>query len=469
MILSSSVSNYILRGYQERDIGRIREAFERARRVLYVAPCGAGKTVIFTELVRRVLAKNRRILILCHRYELLEQISNALRPAPHGILVGRYRACDNANVASVQTLARRERNEWPRADLIVIDEAHHVAQGNAWATILAQYPRARILGVTATPCRMDGRPLADHFDTMVLGPSYGELEHDGYLTPVAAWSPPSIDCRGLRIRAGEFEQEGLAERSARASVTGDAILHYQRLGHGRRAIVFDVGVDSARRRTKLFLEAEIAAEAIDGTQTHQERSSAVARFRTGATKVLVSVDLVSEGFDLPAIEVGISLRPTLSLGLWMQQAGRILRPMEGKSMAILLDHAGNLARHGFPNDERDWSLARTIATGNSRQSQPSLRICSVCFLASRAGIAQCPNCGTPFPAKAREIEEREGGLAKITKEQARRIAAARFERERRSARSFEALVTLGRQRGMKSPRLWAKHVLKSRGIRHGSY
>lgn len=460
-------SGIVLRDYQERDEERIRAAFRAGRRhVLYVAPTGSGKTILFCDLTLKVLERGKRVLIVCHRHELIEQISEALDKfhIEHGLIVSgvppRYHHA--AQVSSVQSLAVR-RLPW-QPDLIVIDEAHHTARGNAWARALQDYPDAYRLGVTATPCRADGRPLGEFFREMVVGPSYRELENAGFLTPLEAWAPPLVDMSGSRARGGDYDHGEVVDRAGKPHITGDAIRHYQRLGYGGRAIVFDVSIDTARQRAQSFLHAGIAAEAIDGTQTKALRSGAVSRFRSGATQVLVSVDLVSEGFDLPAIEVGISLRPTLSLALWMQQAGRILRPMAGKSVARLLDHAGNIERHGFPNDSRDWSLDRPVTSRERGKSERGFRICPHCFLASLSGPRFCPACGTPYPIKARQVRQRQGELVKVADDEpARARRASAFKHVQGRARDLPSLIELGKRRGMRHPELWARHVINSRG------
>jgi superfamily II DNA or RNA helicase len=201
----------------------------------------------------------------------------------------------------------------------------------------------------------------------------------------------------------------------------------------------------------------------------------VSAFVQGQIRVLTSCDLVSEGFDVPRVEVGISLRPTHSEGLWLQQVGRILRPAPGKSNAILLDHAGNIARHGLPEDDRGWSLdGRGERSGKNTSDTPALhvRVCGKCFAAVRGAALKCPECGTAFPigGGAREVEQTDGVLAEVTRETKRAMTPEQRARakEQGTAKEYDALVTLGRKRGYKSPERWAAHITEARAAKAAS-
>jgi superfamily II DNA or RNA helicase len=416
---------------------------------------------MFVRICEGAVSKGKRVLILAHRTELVDQISQALSDegVGHSYIAAGYPWSHgwSVYVASVFTIAKRPGLFHP--DLIIVDEAHHAVLRTTWGKVLSSYPRAQILGVTATPCRLSGEGLNDIFDDLITGPTHEELIREGYLTPVRVYAPPTIDTEGLRTRAGDYETAGLIERADTAVVTGDCIAHYRRIAPGSRAVVFDVGVEAARRRAIAFRDAGYAAECIDGDTPKDVRALAIAGFRTGRVQVLVSCELASEGFDLPAIEVGISLRPTASLSLWLQQSGRVLRPFPGKTCAILFDHAGNTLRHGLPTESRTWTLAGAFEVAHRGEPRRSLRTCPACFAVSLAGAVECRSCGKVFPVEARKIAEVEGELSEITAED---LIKRRKKQEQGRAETFEALVALGRLRGMRKPHAWAHYVMQAR-------
>jgi DNA repair protein RadD len=455
----------VLRPYQVDDVEKIRDAYRKGFKApLYCAPCGSGKTRIFSHICSGAARRGTQVLILAHRTELVDQISTALTDegCAHGFIAADYPWENGYHVyvASVFTLAKRL--ACFRPDLIIVDEAHHAIQRTTWGRILQAYPHARILGVTATPQRLSGEPLA-LFDTLIVGPTHEELIRQGYLTPVRVYAPPTIDTDGLHSRYGDFVGSECEERATRPTVTGDCIEHYQRHTPHARALVFDVSVDAARRRALAFREAGFSAEVIEGETPRDVRALAIAGFRTGRIQVLTSCELVSEGFDLPAIEVGICLRPTQSLALWLQQSGRVLRPYEGKTAAVLFDHAGNTLRHGLPTETRAWTLSGVAQNPDRSQPRRSLRTCPACFAVSPQGAVVCRACGKTFPVEPRKIREEDGELAEVTAEA---LIKARKRQEQGSAKTLEALIQLGRTRGMRRPDLWARHVMKAR-IRKG--
>jgi DNA repair protein RadD len=451
-----------LRDNQLDALERIRVAFRSHHRVLFVAPCGFGKTVTFAAICHGAANKGNVVLILCHRVELIEQISAALTAmgVDHGYISAQYPYVygHRVYVASVFTLSKRLACIDP--DLIVIDEAHHCSSNTVWGRILTHYARAFRLGVTATPTRLSGEGLGEFFEVLVEGPAYDTLIEEGFLTPLKVYAPPTIDTEGLHTRFGEYLTHEVAGRSSKPSVTGDAIEHYARHASGARAIVFDVSVESARDRASAFRAAGFTADCIDGSLDRQVRSALVSDFRSGRLQVLTSCDLVSEGFDLPAIEVGISLRPTQSLVVYMQQTGRILRPFPGKSVATLFDHAGNVHRFGLPTEVRTWSLSGADARPNSTKRLPSVRVCSGCWAANPARTVVCLGCGTRFASQPRTVVEADGTLEEYTAPTAEQLAAKRLRQEQGRQDSYEKLVAYGKMKGYKPN--WAAHVWAAR-------
>jgi len=521
-----------LRPYQHRAIDDLRAAFRQgARAPLLVAPTGAGKTVILAAITASATARGRKVLILVHRRELIHQASSKLTAAgvEHGIIAaGVQRADATVQVASVQTLVRRlATTDWEPC-LIIIDEAHHAAAGS-WSQIISHWPGALRLGVTATPCRLDGRGLGDTFDALIEGPSVQMLTSAGYLSPARIFAPPIVaDLSQLRRRAGDYAIDQAADAMTRPTVTGDAIHHYRKLGGAQQAIAFCCNVNHAVSVRDSFETAGISSALLLGGTA--DRDAVVAAFAAGTIRVLVTVDVVSEGFDIPTASVAILLRPTQSLGLYLQQVGRVLRPAPGKDAAIVLDHVGNVTRHGFPDDIRQWSLEHGAKRAGGNEQAPSVRTCPECFAAFRPA-PQCPVCGancTPEPWRA--LKQVDGKLIEVNRNNhyvgatvsikldsgewsrasGRRgnwivfelsgddrfltvallnydgaVAEKRLmpiedvkvtqrgaQREQRraqgQARTLQELINLGQARGMKNPVAWAKYVHWARQQKSGT-
>ena len=449
-----------LRPYQQQAVNDLRMAYRSgAQSPLLVAPTGAGKTIILAAITQGAAARGRRILILVHRRELIHQASAKLAAigVDHGVIAaGIPPANASVQVASVQTLIRRlERAESP--DLIVIDEAHH-AVSRSWRKVIDHWPNSLLLGVTATPVRQDGRGLGIVFDRLVLGPSTAELMHCKFLTLARIYAPPPVaDLTGIHRRAGDYAIDEAAERMDRPTVTGDAISHYQRIGAGQPAIVFCCNVKHAEHVCAAFNHAGVQAATLLGCTDPVRRDATVAGFAAGAIQVLVTVDVVSEGFDIPAAGCAILLRPTQSLGLYLQQVGRVLRPAPGKQAAVVLDHVGNVHRHGWPDDPREWSLDdRLKRAGSTGQPAPSVRTCPECFAAFKPALL-CPACGAYCAPPARVIRQQDGDLQELKRE-----AVHQRVTERKKAHTIQQLIAVGQARGMKNPAAWAKHVHNAR-------
>lgn len=453
----------ILRHYQQQAISDLRGAYrDGARAPLLVMPTGAGKTCVMAEIMRSLAARGRSALVLVHRRELVAQTSCKLDLAgvDHGIIAaGTQPSSAPMQVASVQTLVRRLDSIAVPPDLVLVDEAHHATAGS-WARVLGHWPGALRLGVTATPVRLDGRGLSAVFDRLVHGPSVADLIYTGHLCPAKIYAPPQrADLSALRKRAGDYAIDQAADALDRPTVTGDAIEHYQRLASGKRAIVFCCNVRHAEHVTAQFCGNGIAAATLLGSSQPEQRDRLVQQFDGGQVKVLVTVDVVSEGFDVPAASCAILLRPTASLGLYLQQVGRVLRPAEGKQAAVVLDHVGNVHRHGFPDDTRDWSLDDRLRTGRGNgQPAPSVRTCPTCFAAFKPA-PQCPVCGADCaPEPKRAMRQVAGELQEL-----KRVNAQLRASERKRARTLPELLAIAAQRGY-SPG-WAYKVHNARSSR----
>ena len=455
-----------LRDYQTRDRDRLRREYATgAKAVLYQAPTGSGKTVLFSHIADGAAARGKRIAVVVHRQELLDQCSRALHALEldHGIVAaGRHPSLTHrVMVCSAQTLVRRL-GRMPAFDLLVLDEAHHATAGT-WRKIIDAQPQARLLGVTATPLRLDGRGLGSAcggvFDRLVVGPTCAGLIEQGYLSPFTVYAPPStLDLSGVRKQAGDYARGQLAERVDRPKIIGDAVAHYERLCKGAPAIAFCATVAHAEHTAEQFRAHGFRAESIDGTLSPAIRRQRIEALGHGHLNVLTSCEIVSEGTDIPVVAVAILLRPTQSLGLYLQQVGRALRPAPGKERALILDHVGNVARHGFPDDERDWSLDG-LRQAKAKEPVESVRTCESCYAAFRPVLAACPICGASYQPKAREIEQAEGDLQEITA--AQREAMQRQRRvEVGRAQTLDDLLAVAERRGYNSG--WAYHIWRAR-------
>lgn len=454
---------FALRPYQAEIIDRAREQLRQVGSVLIQAPTGAGKTALTAAMLGTAASRGHRSWFVCHRAELVEQAATTFRQVgiAYGIIAAGTKPDPLApvQIASIDTLKNRL-DKVQRPALCVWDECHHVAAAG-WSRVMAACPDAKHVGLTATPWRLDGTGLGAHFKRMVRGPSVAWLIEQGYLSPYRAFAPSSPDLHGLKTRLGDYVQDELAEVMGKSAIVGDAISHYRRLASGKRAVAFCVSVKHSQQVAAQFRGAGYVAHHLDGSTPREERRAALQAFRDGHIQVLCNVDLFGEGFDLPAIEAAILLRPTKSLALYLQQVGRALRPYPGKTSAIILDHAANTRTHGLLDDDRDWTLAdREKSKTKADEGSDAIRQCPTCYTVHRPAPA-CPTCGHVYAGKPRKLEEIDGELHEIDP------AAIREARkqEQASARTLVELIALAKARNYKNPAAWAGHVYTARMAR----
>jgi superfamily II DNA or RNA helicase len=436
-----------LRPYQNQLANDIRGAFgSGANRPLAVSPTGSGKTVLFSYITSQVLKRGSRVIIVAHRREILDQISATLKRVgvPHGFIqAGKSASTQPAMVASIQTLARRL-DTIPAPDLVIIDEAHH-SVSKSYVQMFAAWPTAKFIGVTATPERLDGKGLGVMFDRMVMGPSVQWLIDNGFLAQPVYYAPrEAVDLSRVHTIAGDFDRSETEEIVDTPRITGDTVTHYVRFCNRQRAVAFCISVAHAQHVADTFNSCGIPSASIDGTLDPEVRKQRVEDLTAGKILVLTSCELISEGFDLPAVNAAILLRPTQSLSMHLQQVGRALRPYPGKANAIILDHVGNCLRHGLAEQERDWDLS-----GREKRLKKSSLVetkqCSKCF-AIFAGTV-CPQCGSQREIAAREIEEVDGELQRLSIED---ISKKREERrEEGKCKTLDDFRALAKQRGYK--------------------
>lgn len=458
----------VLRPYQDELIVGARQHFRAGRkRVLLQLSTGGGKTAICARMLHNAASRGKRVWFLCHRRELVSQISRAmtLEGVQHGLVTAdaKMNLAAPAQVCSIPTLAKRL-ERLPPPDLIAWDECHHIAAGS-WKAIMEHYGEAYHIGLSATPVRLDGAGLANYFDAMVCGPSVKWLIQQGFLSKYKLYAPETIDRDSLRKRAGEYVTAD-AERATQA-IVGNAVSHYRKHIDGARAILFAVSVQKSQELARLFVEAGIPALHIDGKTDDDLRDAMMADFAAGKVKVICNVNLFSEGFDCPALDAVIDIAPTMSMAMYRQRVGRMLRPFPGKEFGVYLDCVGNRGIHGRPDDDIEWELT-TGAAKKKKNEEPPNRTCPYCWASTRGGRPKCRVCKRPFPVSPREIAEIDGELTEVD-------LAARAEAEEQRhrhmeqgmTRDLEALIALGRMRGMKNPEGWAKHVFEARQKKRG--
>jgi superfamily II DNA or RNA helicase len=345
--------------------------------------------------------------------------------------VSYYDANARCAVASVQTLVNRDESDgWFRnVGLWVTDEVHHLTSDNQWGQAVAMFPNARGLGVTATPLRADGKGLGRQadgvIDTMVTGPNMRWLIDNGFLSDYRIFAPPSdLDLSDVAVTAsGDFSPEPLRAAVHRSHIHGDVVAHYLKVTPGKLGITFAVDIESATELAAAYRAAGVPAEVLTGKTQANIRYKMLSMFARGEIKQLCVCDIISEGFDLPSVEVCSMARPTQSYGLYVQQFGRAIRPLEGKDTAYILDHVGNVLRHGLPDAPRVWSLDRRERRSRSTGDiTVMIRICPACTGAYERFRDCCPYCGhKPEPVGRGAPEQVEGDLAELTPEALARL------------------------------------------------
>ena len=439
------------------------------RNVLLQMPTGSGKTVVASEIVRRATAKGSKTWFLVPRKELLRQTSATYRQfgLRHTYIASGYHYNPYAYTAicSTETVKRRL-DGLATPNLAIIDELHY---GGAGLDTIIKWLKERgafIVGLTATPWRLSGQGLGCWMDDMVDGPSIKWLIDNRRLSGYRAYAPSAPDLSGVGKTAGDYSKGQLDERMrADRVLIGNAVSHYKQHAMGRLCVAYCVSVAHAEQVAEAFREQGVPAAAMDGTTPDEVRKHLIGQFADRKLMVLTNCDLLTFGFDLAAqvgrdvtVEVMSDLRPTKSLALQMQKWGRVLRRKDDP--AQIFDHAGNIAEHGMPCEDRPWSLSDWKTKGERGGVERSLpvRQCSNCFFCHKPSPS-CPSCGYVYPVDSRKIDEIDGMLAEIKEAQARKSKSM----EVGMARTIDDLRRIAKERGYKSG--WIYKQAQIKGIR----
>lgn len=399
-----------LRPYQATAVESALRALATSGSAVLQMPTGAGKTKAATAIIERA---SKPVWFICHRQEIERQAAAAFSKAGIDFGIVSPRAMPEygkpVQIVSVATLARRIA-ELPLPALVIWDECHHVA-AKSWAALREKMGDAQQLGLTATPERLDGKGLSEWFNELIVGPSTRELIDDGWLSDFRYFAPSEPDLTGARIRAGDYRKEDAAKAMNTPVLIGDAIAEYQKNAAGKRALVFAASVESSKALVERFNAEGIRAAHVDGTTPTEARDAAVAALASGGIKVLSNVEVFTEGFDLPAIDAVVLMRPTKSLALFLQMVGRALRKAEGKDEALIFDHAGLWLDHDWFDLPISWSLEGGARRRRLAGRTVGPRRCPECKEVRPVREPTCP-CGYEFPT-GREIGECDGVLREL--------------------------------------------------------
>lgn len=375
----------ILHEFQKAAVGNVTKAGDR---VVLVSPTGSGKTVMAVSLIQHYVSAGASVLFVVHRRELVMQCSRKLYNGgiQHNIIMAGVKTggASNVHVASIQTLARRA---MPSVDVIFIDEAHH-AVSNSYMNMLEGYA-GKVIGLTATPQRLDGRGLDNVFTDMVVASTMPELIADGFLVEPVLYGFP-FEKAAARVKAGDYDAKGLSDQYGRKEVVGKLTENWREYALGRKTVAYAANIAHANMIAEKFCSDGIPSVAVDYMTSAKARAQALRDLEIGRMQVVVNCGLFTEGLDIPDISCVLLSVPTLSVVKYMQMIGRGLRIARDKANCVILDHGGNHIVHGHPGDNRLWSI-----------DGDKMKRCNACdtwftkgekLYRDKAYILACPEC-----------------------------------------------------------------------------
>lgn len=421
--------SFTLRPYQVTACDRAWSSIDHGERPIVVSPCGSGKTVVAASLIDRARKQHMSVAFMTPRQELLWQTVATIREFGHdpGVLMGdkSARLYEPVQVVCWPTLVQRSRRseQWfPRADLVLIDEAHLALSKKMVERVLPHYASSKVIGFTATPARTTGNGLGDYFTDMLEIVRIPQLVKEGFLVGGHYFGGQMADMSKVKTTAGDYNQEQSSEENSKAALVGDVVANWMRLAGDKHTVVFAVDIRHANALAARFQEQGVSVGVVTNGTTDDDRAQIVDKFKKREIQVLCNVMVAAYGFDAPSVDCIVLARPTKSIPLHIQMLGRGLRPHPGKERCMVLDHAGNVTRLGAVEDDYEWSLSKDHRvqdhssfdkkTGERKEKPIHCAECHHIF--SRSPV--CPNCGGRMPAPKRDVKHVDADLVEITRE-----------------------------------------------------
>lgn len=462
-----------LRPYQIQAINDLRDSAARYgyKKLLLQAATGAGKTIIASSIMGYCKENNNPVLFFAHTREIVKQTRDKLKAL--GLDCGIMMAGEIQDheeliqVASIQTLHSRHKRlgDWylPPAKLVVIDEGHR-SLSVTYLKMIDYYASkgAIILSLTATPIRSDGRGLGHVYEHMVQCPDIGELTKMGYLVPARYFAPSRPDLEGIKILAGDYNEKELEKRMDKPKLIGDVVENWIQIANDRQTIVFASGVKHSKHMAESFRASGISAEHIDAKTPKDEREDILERHRTGETKIVCNVFVLTEGFDCPPVSCIVMARPTRNPGTYIQMGGRGLRPYEGKKDCIIIDHSDAIHTHGLLSEFTEWTLDKDGSLREKIQKRIVEKgrdiVCKECS-AIYSGRRMCPECGHEPKSFGKGVAYKDGRLFEIGKDIEGGVKAKNWPKEEKQS-WYSQIYSYAMQRGYQKG--WVAHTYKDK-------
>ncbi|MCP4570557.1 MAG: DEAD/DEAH box helicase [FCB group bacterium] len=416
-----------LRDYQAELVNSIRNELKAGhKKIIMALPTGAGKTFILADIAKRSIDNGHKVLALMHRRQLVQQMTDRFNDynVDSGIIMSgnETELSKSMQIATIQTYHRRlqldeaERNRFfVDASVVLVDEAHR-SLSKTYLEALSNYEGKIIIGVTATPCLASGLGMGNYYDALVNGIGVDELIENGSLVPARYYAPSQPDLDKIKTVLGDYDKKELGKRVDNKKLIGDVFDNWARLAGDLQTIVFAVNVKHSRALCEEYVNHGVAAEHLDAHSTDEQRENVLNRLWAGDVQVVCNVGLYTEGFDYPAAGCIVLARPTKSMGLYRQMAGRGLRPSEGKSECVIIDHGGCIDRLGLIEDDVFWSLdGKSLGFKKKvvRKKEKTLMTCDFCSFIFTGRT--CPQCGAEVKDYKAKVEAMDAKLVEVGK------------------------------------------------------